>query len=124
MPASRRVVVVDRSPESREVLRTLLARTGVEVHALRDPAAGARCAAAVRPHLVIADVETPQGSSDVHGQAHERLSRAAAVNGAPIVILGTLPRGATPSGAVECIAKPYQYGALIRRIEELLERPS
>lgn len=122
MPLPRRVLVVDRSRESRELLAALVERLGVEVHVAHDADSAAAAARTSPPDLVLADLDTPQRHSAAAGRAHARLSAAAAVSGAPIVILGTLPRGATPSPDAQYVAKPYQYGQLIRKIEGILER--
>jgi hypothetical protein len=49
-----------------------------------------------------------------------KLAAAAARNATPIVVLGTFRRSASPFSAGQFVAKPYHYGALIRRIEKLL----
>jgi hypothetical protein len=79
-----RVLIVDRSRESRDLLSAL-----------------------------------PDGAHDNEDGA-EKLAAAAARNACPIVVLGTFRRSASPFSAGQFVAKPYHYGALIRRIEELL----
>jgi len=112
------VLIVDRSRESRDVLRSLLARRGAEV--LEAPATGRGAALANDhlPDLIVVDVEAAPYEADSDGAA--QLASAAARNDIPIVVLGTMRRSASPLPTDEFVAKPYHYGALIRRIEELL----
>jgi DNA-binding response OmpR family regulator len=70
------------------------------------------------PDLIVVDVEAPPYEADSDGAA--QLASAAARNDIPIVVLGTMRRSASPLPTDEFVAKPYHYGALIRRIEELL----
>lgn len=117
MSPNPRVLIVDSSRESRDVLSSLLARRGAEVLEARETSRGARVAESERPHLIVVDVEAQSGVCE---DSAERLMAAAARNDAPIVVLGATRRSASPLPTSEFVAKPYQYAALIRRIEELL----
>jgi DNA-binding response OmpR family regulator len=112
------VLIVDRSRESRDVLRSVLAHRGAEVLEAGGYTHGAELAADERPDLIVVDAETKP--YEVDGVSAARLAAAAARNACPIVVLGTFRRGASPLPTGEFVAKPYHYGALIRRIEELL----
>jgi DNA-binding response OmpR family regulator len=70
------------------------------------------------PDLIVVDLETQPYEADSDGAAE--LARTAARNDIPIVVLGTMRRSASPLPTDEFVAKPYHYGALIRRIDELL----
>ena len=113
-----RVLIVDRSRESRDLLSTLLERRGAEVLEARGAARGAVIAATQKPDLIVVDAEAADPLADEQSAA--KLAAAAARNACPIVVLGTFRRSASPFGAGQFVAKPYHYGALIRRIEELL----
>lgn len=118
MSPKARVLIIDRSRESRDVLSSLLSRQGAEV--LESPATrhGAELAKCQRPDLIVVDVESEPFEGDRDSAA--RLAASAARNDIPIVVLGTIRRSASPFPTNEFVAKPYHYGALIRRIEELL----
>jgi DNA-binding response OmpR family regulator len=116
-PAAR-VLIVDRSRESRDLLSALLERQGAEVLEARGTERGAQLAATEKPDLIVVDAEA-NGTHDQEDGA-EKLAAAAARNACPIVVLGTFRRSASPFSAGQFVAKPYHYGALIRRIEELL----
>lgn len=117
MSPTARVLIVDRSSESREVLGSLLSRRGATVLEAREPARGAQLADAEQLDLIVVDVEENRSLCEDSAQ---RLAAAAARNDAPIVVLGSYRRSASPWPTSEFVAKPYQYSALIRRIEELL----
>jgi len=113
-----RVLIVDRSRESRDLLSALLERRGAEVLEARGAERGAQIADSQKPDLIVVDAEAAHGPSG--GGSAGKLAAAAARNACPIVVLGTFRRSASPFGAEQFVAKPYHYGALIRRIEELL----
>jgi DNA-binding response OmpR family regulator len=112
-----RVLIVDRSKESRDVLRSLLTHRGAEVLEAPETASAAAMAVAAPPDLIVVDVDPPH-ATERGGDA--RLADVAARNAVPIVVVGTVRRIASPLPVDQFIAKPYHYGALIRRIEELL----
>lgn len=122
MLARPSLLVVDPSEETREVLRTALASRGREVLASARADEGLKLAHTSHPKVVVIDLEC-------------ETARAATVvedfrdsaDGAPpsILMLGTARQSrqaefeaATQRG--QFVRKPYHYGALIRKIEELL----
>jgi DNA-binding response OmpR family regulator len=111
-----RVLIVDPSAESREVLRTLLERRGVAALEAARPEQGLELSRYERPDLIVIDVDSDQSSS---GENVENLCEAAGRSDTPIVILGTLREPRSNPGE-QFIAKPYHYGALIRKIDDLL----
>ena len=117
MPPTARVLIVDHSCESRDLLRSLLVRGGAEVLEARETAHGLQLTAAERPDLIVIDAE---GTNDAEDDSTARLAAAAARNDVPIVVLGTFRRRASAFPTAQFVAKPYHYAALIRRIEGLL----
>lgn len=117
MPTLPRVLIVDQSAEAREVLRTILERRGASTLEADRPEEACRLAAKFHPDLIVLDADSDATTSCV---ATENLRAAAGRTDTPIVILGTLRRqnGDLPAGQI--LAKPYQYAALIRRIDDLL----
>jgi len=111
------VLIVDQSAESREVLRMLLERHGAATIEARRPEQAERLADLHRPDLIVFDAESDHSD---RGAAGERLGALAGRTDTPIVILGTAGRAQNcfPSG--QFVSKPYHYGTLIRKIEELL----
>jgi CheY-like chemotaxis protein len=117
LSALPRVLIVDRFADSREVLRTLLERRGAATLEAARPEDAVQLADRFRPDLILLDSESDCSKT---GEATENLHQAACRNETPIVILGKLPvrLGKLPAGQI--VAKPYHYGPLIRKIENLL----
>lgn len=111
-----RVLIIDRSAESRGVLRTLLERRGLAALEAARPEQGLALSQQERPDLIVVDADSDQSSS---GENVENLCNAAGRTDTPIVILGTLREPRNHPGE-QIIAKPYHYGALIRKIDDLL----
>ena len=116
MNAVPRVLIVDPSAESREVLRTLLERRGLAAVEAARPEQGLVLSERERPDLIVLDADSDQSSS---GENVENLCDAAGRSDTPIVILGTLREPRNHPGE-QIIAKPYHYGVLIRKIDDLL----
>ncbi|MCH2114320.1 MAG: hypothetical protein MK171_05340 [Pirellulales bacterium] len=112
-----RVLIVDSSRESREILKTLLERQG----AATLEAAGIRRATELaeqeQPDLIVLDEDSDTGPSDSEQPDLEFVASRSAI---PIVVLGTAKRHKTRIPTVQLVSKPYHYGPLIHRIEELL----
>lgn len=118
MSPTTRVLIVDRSRESREILSSLLARQGAEVLEARETSRGAQLAAAGRLDLIVIDAESSDRDCE---DSASQLTATAARNDVPIVVLGAFRRRESRWPTNEFVAKPYQYSSLIRRIGELLE---
>jgi hypothetical protein len=120
------VLIVDRSEETREVLQTALERHGVWTLAAGRTEAGLELARRHRPELIVLDLDDTPGCLPAGQQflpADGATPAAAASEGEyrpRLVLLGNLRgwRELLPNG--EFVSKPYHYGPLIRKIEELL----
>jgi len=116
----RSVLIVDRSEETREVLKTALERRGVRTFSASRAERGIELAREYQPDLIVLDLEVDGSAADEvcapfaeHAQGHHT----------PMVILGNLQcatAGSEAGQAGEVVSKPYHYGPLIRKIEELL----
>jgi CheY-like chemotaxis protein len=114
---SSRVLIVDRSTESRVVLRMLLERGGATTIEARRPEQAIPLTAMHRPSLIVLDADS---DDSIDGRATADLWAAARSCQAPIVILGTAGRPLQSGQIGQFVAKPYHYGPLVRKIEELL----
>jgi CheY-like chemotaxis protein len=112
-----RVLIVDRSAESRDVLRTLLERGGTTTIEARQPGQAVQLAHLHRPDLIVYDAESDHSES---GAAGDTLQAVAAQTDTPILILGRVCPYAGPGRGRQFVSKPYHYGPLIRKIESLL----
>ncbi len=118
MSNQRRVLIVDQSEETFEVLQTALKRRGIETFAARRPNEGDALAKELEPDLIVLDMEAErprdEGVLDSHLTGH-------AEREIPIILLGSVRRRSPAPIHGEFVSKPYHYAPLIRKIEELLE---
>lgn len=127
------VLIVDRSQETRDVLQTALERRGVRTMVAGRAERGVELARQYRPDLIVLDLEmddspaeqfaTPDcdsGAVHTEPQAGATLDPQSQAYQPRMILLGNLRgwRDRLPEG--EFVRKPYHYGPLIRRIEELL----
>jgi CheY-like chemotaxis protein len=116
------VLIVDPCEENRDVLRTALARRGVRTHTAGACEEGLALARAHQPQLIVLDLEV--ATVAVEGLCDPAASQPGATpQGDPpsIVVLGTCRRTRQSLPGGEFVSKPYHYGPLLRRIEELLK---
>jgi CheY-like chemotaxis protein len=130
LDGQRSVLIVDRSAETREVLQTVLERRGVRTLSACRADNGLELARRHHPDLVVLDLELDDmpaeqfceaGALQAGGTPALRDETPAPEYQPRFVLLGSLRRqgNALPGG--EFVAKPYEYGLLIRKIEELLD---
>ncbi len=122
---SASVLIVDRSDESRDVLRTVLEPRGVNILEAEQGAEGLTLLREQHPWVVVLDLEIDESNPAKLRDAFEDESRR---NDTSLVMLGRVD-GAIRSGEADhgpegrhVIAKPYHYGPLIRTIEQLLQQ--
>lgn len=116
MDEQRSVLIVDPSEETREVLQTALERRGMRILSTNRAGQGLELAQQHHPDLIVLDLE-------VDGTESEDLSASFAEHSrhdhTALVMLGTVRRNRAPEA--EFVSKPYHYGPLVRKIEELLD---
>lgn len=118
MNASSTVLILDRSAESRHVLRTLLERQGARAVETGAPDEAFHMAQVDPPDLIIVDLDNQPSFSPVDSHDfHSVLTR----KDIPILVIGSQKqhRGQLPGHSL--ITKPYHYRDLLRRIEQLLD---
>ena len=107
----RRVVIVDASADSREVLRTSLQRHGVTIFEAEDPASGLELVRRHSPQVVVLDLETTRDDAARHEFSQQPR----------LIVLANYRRDAAAC-AGHYVGKPYQYAPLIRTIVQLLDQ--
>lgn len=117
MSSTPRVLIIDESAESREVLAALLARRGATIIEAQRPDQAAQLADLQPVDLIVLDADSDRSPS---GTASAELQAAAGRKGTPIIILGTVRTPPNRPSPGQFVSKPYHYGPLIRRIDELL----
>lgn len=114
----RSVLIVDRSEETREVLKTALERRGLRILAAGEARRGLELAREHHPDLIVLDLEVDQlPPAEVCGPFSEQSE----ADRTPLVVLGSCRRGLFGRLCGEFVSKPYHFGPLVRKIEELLE---
>lgn len=109
------VLIVDRSSESREVLRTALERRGVTILEANRADRGLQLAEQHHPDVIVLDLELQsEGDEKVCGQ----FAQQAKNEQSSLVVLGTAQL--QQNASQQCVSKPYHYGPLIRKIESLI----
>ena len=122
LDSQQSVLIVDSSEETREVLETALRLRGLRTFAACRAGPGLELARRHHPDLIVLDLELEQSDPRTLTAPFAEQSQA---DHAPLVMLGSIRRtanetpGEMPNG--EFVSKPYYYGPLIRRIEELLD---
>jgi chemotaxis response regulator CheB len=110
------VLIVDRWTESRRLLGELLERDGAQVIQAIGARDAAEMAAKLRPNVVVFDAEN---LDDDCGRT--ALAEAADRIDAPVVVVGTVKRNASPLPTDRFVSKPYHYRHLLRRIGECVD---
>jgi DNA-binding response OmpR family regulator len=109
------VLIVDDSEETREVLQTALERRGHRIYSTDRAERGIELARAHHPDLIVLDLDLADSDSESLSAPFAEQSNR---DGAGLVLLGSVRRLSAAGG--EGFAKPYHYGPLVRKIEELL----
>lgn len=117
LPAKARVLIVDSSQESRDILRTLLNRQGAETLEASQVVSAGAIAHREQPDLIVCDADCDRSPSNEDTQ---KLASQASRNDIPIVVLGTLKRDFKAQPGRDLVSKPYHYASLLRRIDGLL----
>jgi DNA-binding response OmpR family regulator len=105
---------VERSGDIRDVLRTALARRGLQIYEASRAEEGLELARRHRPDLVVLDLDDQSANAEALSVEFSRVTHA---DSTPLIMLGTLRPG-TSRGQI--VTKPYHYQPLISRIEQLL----
>ena len=118
MDGQRSVLIVDRSEETREVLQTALERRGLRIFSASRAQRGLEMARTLHPDLIVLDLELDGPAAEDFSAGFAAQSRA---DHTQLLVLGSVRRSRQWPIVGEFVAKPYHYGPLIRRIEELLD---
>ena len=110
-----RVLIIDGSSDSREVMQTVLDRRGVDSTTASSKKQGLAAAQESLPTLIVVDAESLPDAEN----GCQDLVLVAKARQAPIVWLGDVD---AHSGANthHRLPKPYHYSTLLRKIEHLL----
>jgi DNA-binding response OmpR family regulator len=115
----RSVLIIDESADAREVLRTALERRGMVILEAAEAHQGLEMAERHHPDLIVLDTELIPGDEPNLACRYDAATREGRTS---LVLLGAARCRVSASPAGEVVRKPYHYGPLVHRIEELLGR--
>ena len=117
----KKILVVEDDEVERELMRMTLERAGYEVSAAEDGARGFELALALRPDLIVTDVQMPgtDGLSLVR-----QVRETAEISETPILVTTGFGTGSATmtlvSGADAYEPKPLEAGSLLQSVRRLL----
>jgi CheY-like chemotaxis protein len=119
-PASRRVLVVDDSVDSAEMVASLLEFAGHEVRVAHSGAAAIAQALAFRPHIVFLDIGLPDMSGTEAASAIRKLPELAGIR---LVALSGYGQDRDRADAIAAgfdrhLTKPAMFEALTAAVDE------
>lgn len=114
LPPGRSVLIVDDSPDSREVLRAVLELRGWKIIEADDAQDGLAKANELHPDVIVLDTDTANDSA-----VEASYDNASRQNNASLVVIGQARYNVPVSDRHRVVAKPYHYAPLVRTIDEL-----
>lgn len=109
------VLLVESSPETREVLSIILQLRGLRIIEAEEPRRGLELAREEKPDVIVLDF-------DQHAVDESVQNEFAAETRQPydgLIVMGTIPPN-RESAKNRFIAKPFHYGPLVQTIERLV----
>lgn len=115
-----KVLIVDPSEDTSEVLRLVLERHGFRAVVAGTLGESAQLLERFRPDVIVVDEEAGQHPSAA--SARQTFVNSALRSGAKILVLGRLSLSETrQDGAIAHLGKPYHYRQLVGKINEITE---
>jgi len=120
---SKKILIVDDSEDTREMMTKLLELESFKVITARDGNTGLDAASDEQPDMIITDINMP----NMNGiEMIKRLRSLPNVKHVPIMAITAYGNGvaqeALDAGADRATTKPIQFGALVAEIREMLAR--
>ena len=111
------VLVIDQSEDTRQVLRTALERRGIRIIETQTANDGLELVKSHHPELVVLDLEAIP-ADDL--SLRETIDSETESRQTPVVILGNIHKNEALLPHCSVVRKPYHYGPLIRKIEQMV----
>jgi CheY-like chemotaxis protein len=111
------VLIVDRSADSREVLRTVLEKRGVQTWEASEPRRGAELAREHHPQVIVLDLDSGDAEQQ---EIRDQYQAESQDHDAYLVVIGRSVSYSQILPKDRILAKPYHYAPLVRTIEDLL----
>jgi len=115
MTRSPSVLIVEPSADEREVLRTVLERRGLRIWEAAGVERGLELARKHHPEVIVLDADANRSGNE---SIQAEFDATSTDQHSSLIVLGRISRDRSlPAGQV--IAKPYHFGPLIHKIEQL-----
>ena len=120
-----RILVVEDTPDNRQILRDLLTSVGYELIEAADGLTGVAAATEHRPDLILMDIELPE----IDGyEATRRIKANPDTAGIPVIAVTSYALSgddekARAAGCDGYIAKPYSPRALLAKVRDFVPPP-
>jgi DNA-binding response OmpR family regulator len=117
-----KILVVEDTSDTRELLRLYLTREGYDVIIAADGNEGLRKARTDRPDLIVTDITMPRmdGVTMI-----KEIRNEAGFSVTPIIAMTAYGKGfcedAIEAGATDTIQKPFEFGPFIAQVKSLLK---
>jgi len=111
------VLIVDRSEDSRQVLRTVLERRGVQTWEAAEARRGVELARQHHPQVIVLDLDAGNADQEEIRDQYEAESKEHDVY---LLVIGRSVSYERILPKDRMLAKPYHYAPLVRTIETLL----
>jgi CheY-like chemotaxis protein len=115
LPKKPGVLIVDRSCEAREVLRTALARLDCNIYETDRGEVAVTLAKQHNPDIIVLDLEA-HGAVEIMPESPTSVDRCDAPQW---ILLGTIRRH--EHQLADFVSKPYHYQPLVSKIERMLQ---
>jgi two-component system cell cycle response regulator DivK len=120
-----RILVVEDTPDNRQILRDLLTSAGYELVEATDGAAGVAAAIEHLPDLILMDIQLPVLDGY---EATRRIKAHAATAGIPVIAVTSYALSgdevkARAAGCDGYVAKPFSPRRLLATVREFLDTP-
>jgi len=109
------VLIVDSSADNREVLRTVLARRGMQVLEAEAADEGLALAREHHPDVIVLDLEAERADA---AAIRDQFSEEICGREKSVIVRGKIRRGPVFTGG-HVISKPYHFAPLVHTIEQL-----
>ena len=113
------ILIVDPSPDNREVLQVALQRRGFDTWAVSPTEDALSAAEQVSPDVMVVDVEDLAAEG---GHGRDAFVLSARIHSGSLVLVGNehprVRRADEPTDVR--VSKPYQFASLVNKIEEVL----
>lgn len=121
MPAPKKILLIDDEPDLVKIIAFRLKKAGYEVLTAGDGMEGLHLARSLSPDVILVDLNLPGLTG---GDVCRELKKDEKHKRIPVIVLSAtsdgLVRLAREAGAEDCLAKPFEIGEILSKIDRFL----